>query len=231
MTSRKSRFPLKRVERDQSAMGSCLGSHSDLADCTTYPASQRPGLRISSRTAAIPPEEKEQLPVYSTLHETIFQGTLLESDGKPRPRNPWAAIGSLAFLSVLLLAVVGIPLFHTDPLPKRETLTMLYLQPPPAGSNATKLRAPSLPSTYTPTSIATTSGRHNGWCGRGSPWWNSGRSSGWSVQRSAGQRAKRPHRCENARPNAGYENPCRLPGSRGQPDPRRYAAVSAGGWS
>ena len=135
-------------------MGSCLGSHSDLADCTTYPASQRPGLRISSRTAAIPPEEKEQLPVYSTLHETIFQGTLLESDGKPRPRNPWAAIGSLAFLSVLLLAVVGIPLFHTDPLPKRETLTMLYLQPPPAGSNATKLRAPSLPSTYTPTSIA-----------------------------------------------------------------------------
>jgi periplasmic protein TonB len=133
-------------------MGSCLGSHSDLTDCTTYPASQRPGLRISPRTAAIPAEEKEQLPVYSTLHETIFQGTLLESDGKPRPRNPWAAFGSLAFMSVLLLALITITLLHTDPLPKRETLTMLYLQPPSAaGDNATKFQAPRPASTYSST--------------------------------------------------------------------------------
>ncbi len=133
-------------------MGSCFGSHSDLADCTTYPASQRPGLQISSRTAAIPPEEKEHFFVYSTLHETIFQGTLLESDGKPRPRNPWAAFGSLAFMSVLLLALITITLLHADPLPKRETLTMLYLQPASAaGGNATKSQAPRPASTYSST--------------------------------------------------------------------------------
>ena len=62
---------------------------------------------------------------------------------------------------VLLLAVVVIPLFHTDPLPKRETLTMLYLQPPSAaGSNATKLQAPKLASTYTPTSTGITAPVH-----------------------------------------------------------------------
>jgi hypothetical protein len=33
---------------------------------------------------------------------------------------------------VLLVALVVIPLFHTEPLPKRQTLTMLYLQPPTA---------------------------------------------------------------------------------------------------
>jgi protein TonB len=137
-------------------MGSCLGSHSDLADCTTYPASQRPGLRISSRTAAISAEEKEQLPVSSTLHETIFQGTLLESDGKPRPRNPWAAIGSLLLQSLVLVALIVIPLYHTDVLPKRETLTMLYLPPAAAAapSGSTRLRTPTFK--YTPTSTSIT---------------------------------------------------------------------------
>jgi protein TonB len=53
-----------------------------------------------------------------------------------------------------LLALVVIPLFHTDPLPQRETLTMLYLQPPASAGNATKLRAPTppSPSIFTPTS-------------------------------------------------------------------------------
>ena len=50
--------------------------------------------------------------------------------------------------------VIVIPLFHTDPLPKRETLTMLYLQPPSAArfqcheASSAQARA----STYTPTS-------------------------------------------------------------------------------
>jgi len=132
---------------------------SDLVHRIPYPIVQRPGLRIDSRVAAWPAEEEKQPPVRSNLQGKqvgdIFY--LIES----RPRNPSAAIGSLAFLSVLLLALIVIPLFHTDPLPKRETLTMLYLQPPsPAGSNATKLQAPKLASTYIPTSTGITAPVH-----------------------------------------------------------------------
>jgi periplasmic protein TonB len=47
---------------------------------------------------------------------------------------------------LFLLAVVVIPLLHTDPLPRRETLTMLYLQPPAAAGSATKFLAPTPPS-------------------------------------------------------------------------------------
>ena len=126
---------------------------SELVYRIAYPSLQRPGLRIDPRIAALPAEEEKQLPVRSNLQGKevgdIFY--LIES----RPRNPWAAIGSLAFLSVLLLALIVIPLFLTDPLPKRQTLTMLYLQPPPAAAgNATKLRAPTppSPSIFTPTS-------------------------------------------------------------------------------
>jgi protein TonB len=126
---------------------------SELVYGIAYPSLQRPGLRIDPRIAALPAEEEKQPPVRSNLQAKevgdIFY--LIET----RPRNPWAAIGSLAFLSVLLLALIVIPLFRTDPLPKRQTLTMLYLQPPPtAAGNATKLRAPTPPSTYAPTSIA-----------------------------------------------------------------------------
>ena len=64
---------------------------------------------------------------------------------------------SLAFLFLLLVALIVIPLFRTIPLPKRETLTMLYLQPPSAaGGSATKFRAPKPPSTYIPTSTGIT---------------------------------------------------------------------------
>jgi len=125
---------------------------SDLVHRMAYPSFGRPGLRTDWRLPALPEEEK-QLPLHSNLQGKeigdIFY--LIE----PRARNPWAAIGSLAFLSVLLLALIIIPLFRTDPLPKSETLTMLYLQPPSAArSNATKLQSPKLASTYTPTSIA-----------------------------------------------------------------------------
>lgn len=126
---------------------------SDLGRGIAYPTLVRPGWRIDPRSAVSLAESEEQLPVRSNLEGKevgdIFY--LVES----RPRNPWAALGSLAFMSVLLLALIAIPLFHIDPLPKRETLTMLYLQPPSAaGSNATKLQAPKPMSTYTPTSIA-----------------------------------------------------------------------------
>jgi protein TonB len=129
---------------------------SDLAHRIAYPALQRPELRIDLRVAASPAEEEKQFPVPSSRQE-IEEGSLfreIESGAKFR-RNPWAGAGAMALQLLLLLAAVVIPLFHTDPLPKRETLTMLYLQPPTAaGGNATKLRAPTPPSTYTPTSIA-----------------------------------------------------------------------------
>ena len=127
---------------------------SDLVHRIAYPTIQRPGLR-DLRVAALLAEEEKQPPVRSNVQGKevgdIFY--LIE----PRPRNPWAAIGSLAFLSVLLLVLIVMPLFRTDPLPKRETLTMLYLQPPSAaGSNSTKLQAPKLASTYVPTSTGIT---------------------------------------------------------------------------
>ena len=126
---------------------------SELVYRIAYPSLQRPGLRIDPRIAALPAEEEKQLSVRSNLQGKevgdIFY--LIES----QPQNPWAAIGSLAFLSFAVLALIVIPLLRTEPLPKRETLTMLYLQPPSAaGSNATKLQAPKPMSTYTPTSIA-----------------------------------------------------------------------------
>lgn len=147
------------VKGDQFAMATYNDNHSESGHCIAYPAFPRPRVRIDSRIAALPADEENQLPVRSNLQGKevgdIFY--LIES----RPRNPWAAIGSLAFLSVLLLALIVIPLFRTDPLPKRETLTMLYLQPPSAaGGNVTKFQAPKPASTYTPTSTGITAPVH-----------------------------------------------------------------------
>jgi len=126
---------------------------SDLVHRVAYPSLARPGLQTDWRFPALAPEGKKQLPVRSNPQEKKVGDIVYLIER--RPRNPSAAIGSLAFLSVLLLALIIIPLFRTDPLPKSETLTMLYLQPPSAArSNATKLQSPKLASTYTPTSIA-----------------------------------------------------------------------------
>jgi protein TonB len=121
---------------------------SELAYRIAYPSVQRLGLRIDPRIAPSPAQAERQLPVPSSQQE-IEEGSLfreIESGAKLK-RNPWAGAGALALQGLILLAVVVIPLFHTDPLPKRETLTMLYLQPlPVAAGSATKLRAPTPPS-------------------------------------------------------------------------------------
>jgi protein TonB len=79
-----------------------------------------------------------------------------------RRRNPWATVGALGFQLLVLLTLVVASLYRTIPLPKTETLTMLYLPPlPAAGGNPTKFQAPKPVSTYTPTSTGITSPVHN----------------------------------------------------------------------
>ena len=133
-------------------MATNIDHHSGLVHCNADPAFPRPRLRIDSRVAALPAEEEKQLPVLSSTQAIeagdMFHDSLIESGGKSRRRNPWATVGALGFQLLPLLALVVIPLFYTDPLPKRQMLTMLYA-PPAAASNATRLRAP----TYTSTSI------------------------------------------------------------------------------
>src|SRR5579864_1501781 len=108
-------------------------NHAELDHCIAYPAVPRPRLRIDSRVAALPGHEKEQRPVSSSLQEgDLFHDSLVVSSAESRRRNPWAAVGSVTLLSLLLLALVVLPLFHTETLPKRETLTMLYVPPPAA---------------------------------------------------------------------------------------------------
>jgi len=129
---------------------------SDLAHRVAYPSLGRPGLRTDSRRLpALPANEEEWSSASSSLQGVeagdIFSESLIAS-AKSRPRNPWAAVGALAFQLLLLLALVVIPLFHTDPLPKREMLTMLYAPPlAAAASNATRLQAPT--PAYTSKSI------------------------------------------------------------------------------
>jgi protein TonB len=136
----------------EGAMATC-DHPSDLFHQVAYPSPGRPGLRADWRFPALPPEEQQRSSASSSLQGVeagdIFHESLIAS-GKSRRRNPWATVGALGFQLFLLLALVVIPLFHTDPLPKRQMLTMLYA-PPAAASNATRLRAPT--PTYTSTSI------------------------------------------------------------------------------
>lgn len=131
---------------------------SDLVHRIAYPSAERPGLRNDSRIASFPNEANEQ-PVSSSpesAKDNLVFHSLIESGENLTRRNPWTTIGSLIFQSLLLMAIVVIPLFHADPLLKGETLTRLYIQPPPAaGAEATKIQAPlKVRSAYTPTSIA-----------------------------------------------------------------------------
>lgn len=126
---------------------------SDLMQRITYPP-PRARVRIDPRIAPLPAHEGKKLPVGFSLQRGELGSIFYFIE--PRPRNPWAASGSLAFLSVLLLAVIIIPLYHTDPLPKMERLTMLYLQPPPAaGADLGKFQLPKPVPTHSGTRAAT----------------------------------------------------------------------------
>jgi protein TonB len=124
---------------------------SDLVQGNAYPAFQRPGSRIDSRGAALPAKEEKQLLVPSSqqgLESSLFRE--IEPGAK---RNPYAAVGSMALQALVLATLVIAPLYFTETLPKREIITKLYLQAPPAaGSTATTIQAPA--STFTPKSIS-----------------------------------------------------------------------------
>jgi len=140
------------------------GDHFDMATYSdklseseqriAYPVFPRLRLRIDSRIAARPEHVEVSRPISSCLQQgDLFQDSLVVSGAKSRPRNPWAALGSVTLLSLLLLALVVIPLFHSDTLPKLETLTMLYLPPAAAASNVTSLSVSRSTSRSTATNI------------------------------------------------------------------------------
>jgi len=121
-----------------------------MATCIDHLSEIEAGLRA-------PTHEKEHFPFSSSVQgskedDCIFN-SLIASGAQPR-RNRWASFGAVVFQSLLLLAAIVIPLFHTEMLPRRETLTMLCAPPAAAsGSNATRVRTPiPMPtSTYIPT--------------------------------------------------------------------------------
>ncbi len=122
---------------------------SELAYGIAYPGLQRPGVRKDMPVSVSRAENKSRPPASSTL-QGIEAGEVFHSliaSGNFRPRSRWAAVGAVTFQALVLITLVVAPLYRTLPLPKREMVTMLYLQPPAAASgNATKLRAPSAPS-------------------------------------------------------------------------------------
>lgn len=125
---------------------------SDLAHSIAHPALSSPRSRIDSRIAAYSRKGEDERPMSSSMRainddSRLFEDTLLESAGRSRSRNAWAAVGSLAFELVLFVALVVIPLFHTETLPERQTLTMLFVPPPVAASAVTTFRMPR--PTYT----------------------------------------------------------------------------------
>jgi periplasmic protein TonB len=116
---------------------------SDLVHRIAYPTVVR---GENSQVAALPAGEEKLLTLPAKGQEKELGDIFYFIE--PRPRNPIAASGSLVFLSLLLLALIIIPLYHTEPLPKIETLTMLYLQPPAAAGTPGKFQTPTPATPY-----------------------------------------------------------------------------------
>ena len=150
------------------------------------------GLRIGP-ARGFPGEHKKQLPASSSPHAIddggLFHESLIVSGGEVRPRNLWAAAGSLTFQLLLLLALIVIPLFHTDILPKRETLTIYIYSRRPQLPLARGFERP-LPRQHNPykhrhfcaskdAGSALNSGRH---------YWRSGRGSSRRSNRRSSRR-------------------------------------------
>jgi periplasmic protein TonB len=142
-------------------MATCNDNHTESDHWIASPAVPRPRLRIDPRVTVLPEHEKEQRSVSSSLQEwDLFHDSLVVSGAKSGPRNPWAAMGSVTLLSLLVLALVVIPLFHTDTLPKRQTLTMLYVPPAAAASSVTSLPVSTSTSRTAPPNMRIPSALH-----------------------------------------------------------------------
>jgi periplasmic protein TonB len=132
---------------------------SDLMLRIAHPPAETHGLRRDTRASVMPAENKARHADTSSL-QGIEAGDVFHSliaSGNLRPRSRWAAVGAVTFEVLILVTLVVVPLYRTLPLPKRERVTMLYLQPPAAGSgNPTKVQAPKLPSTYSAKSTVMT---------------------------------------------------------------------------
>src|SRR5579864_4435821 len=128
---------------------------SDLMLRIANPAAERERVRKDMPVPRSRAEDKVRAAACSSL-QGIEAGDVFHSliaSGNLRPRSRWAAVGAVAFQALVLVTLVVAPLYRTLPLPKRETVTMLYLQPPAAAAGSvTKLRAPMSVSTYVPTS-------------------------------------------------------------------------------
>jgi periplasmic protein TonB len=122
---------------------------SELVYGIAYPGLQRLGVRKDMPVPISRAANKPRPPASSTL-QGIEAGEVFHSliaSGNFRPRSRWAAVGAVTFQVLVLVTLVVAPLYRTLPLPKREMVTMLYLQPPAvATGNATKLRAPTAAS-------------------------------------------------------------------------------------
>src|SRR5579863_6421211 len=97
----------------------------DLVRLTAFPTPYTPGLRHI--TAAKDVKQPLTFPRPQGIETAdIFRDTLIES-GLRSKRNTWATVGSLAFPLFFLVTLVVAPFYFTDPLPKREVVTMLYV--------------------------------------------------------------------------------------------------------
>ena len=122
---------------------------SELAYRIGYPGLSPAGSRKGHPVMGSRAEDGARSAPSSTL-QGIEAGEVFHSlvaSGNFRPRSRWAAVGAVTFQTLVLVTLVIAPLYRTLPLPKREMVTPLYLQPPAAAAgSATKLRAPTSPS-------------------------------------------------------------------------------------
>jgi periplasmic protein TonB len=124
------------------------------------PRPPRPQLRIDSWMLTMEDEKEERSVSVGPQKVDLFHDSLVISGAKSRHLDPWAAVGSVALLSLVLLALVVIPLFHTEVLlPQRKTLTMLYVPPAAAASN-TSLPVPTSTLSNAPTKVRIPSALH-----------------------------------------------------------------------
>jgi periplasmic protein TonB len=150
-----------RLKQDQFAPATYDDNSSGSDRSIASPRPPRSQLRVDSWMLTLLEDEKEERPVSSSpQEEDLFHDSLVISGAKSKHLDPWAAVGSMALLSFILVALVIIPLFHTDTLPTRERLTMLYLPPAGVASNVSTPPAPTSTFSNIPTKISIPSAVH-----------------------------------------------------------------------